>query len=321
MIAGAIAGKGGTASQAVATTAMAAVEAMLLKYTRENETDADQNGLHYLTKAGYDPYALISFLKKMERYSMVMAPRVPQYLLTHPALESRISLLETLLSLENKPRQPFQGAGNYKRIQMRGFVEERDPSAAVSYFESLLKSNPEDSDALLGLGLAFQKAGRLDKSIEVFRSASQADPGDAELLRELGIAYFLAGRLDLSVEALDSLNPKDDLKGLYYLGRAYQEKGDSERALSLFLRVKKGVDTYTDLYNNLGSVYGRMGQRGLSHYSFGRYFELKGDKNNALLHYRTALDFLERGSPERLEAQRAVQELAPVKPVKKEGNR
>ena len=55
IIAGALLGGGGRASEAVATTAMASAEALALKYTREMETDADQNGLNLLVKAGYDP--------------------------------------------------------------------------------------------------------------------------------------------------------------------------------------------------------------------------------------------------------------------------
>lgn len=313
MVAGAILGRGGKGSEAAVTTAMAGAEAMMLKYTRDNEVDADQNGLYLMVKAGYDPHALISFLKKMERSSLVMSPKIPQYLLTHPALESRVSLLENLLTLEPKSVYPFQGLGNYKRIQMKAFIEEREPSAAVSHFESLVKANPEDPDALFGLGLAFQKTGRLDKAIEVLQTASRVDPNDNELARELGIAYFLAGRLDKAIEILEPLGQKDDLKTLYFLARAYQEKGDVDRALKFFLKVRREATEYLDLYYNLGSVYGRMGQKGFSHFFFGRYFELKGDRNNALLHYRTALEWLERGTLEREEAQRMVREMTQTK--------
>jgi predicted Zn-dependent protease len=315
MIAGAIAGRGGKASEAITTTAMASAEAMMLKYTRDNETDADQNSLHYMTKAGYDPQALTSFLKRMDRYSLAMAPKIPQYLSTHPALDARTSLLENLLSLEPKTLHPFPGTGDYKRIQNRAFIEERDPSTGVSHFEAQVKANPQDQDALLGLGLAYQKAGRLDKSIEVLQTVSRADPGDAELLRELGVAFFLSGKMEHAIEALTlkSPNQKDDPQSLYFLGKAYQEQGSLDQALSAFQKVQKGVPDFLDNYHNLGSVYGRMGQKGLSHFSFGKYFEMKGERNTALLHYRTALDFLERGSPERTEAQQKVRELIPTK--------
>jgi predicted Zn-dependent protease len=70
---------------------------------------------------------------------------------------------------------------------------------------------------------------------------------------------------------------------------------------------------FIDVYHSLGSVYGRMGQKGLSHLYFGKHFKLRGEKNNALLHLRTAFEWLERGSQEREEAQREIKELTSAK--------
>ncbi len=53
-----------------------------------------------------------------------------------------------------------------------------------------------------------------------------ADPKDTELLRELGVAYFLSGKMDQAIEILEPSSQRDDLKSLYFLGRAYQEKGE-----------------------------------------------------------------------------------------------
>jgi hypothetical protein len=38
-----------------------------------------------------------------------------------------------------------------------------------------------------------------------------------------------------------------------------------------------------------------MGQKGLPHLYFGKHFKLRGEKNNALLHFRTAIE----GKPEK----------------------
>ena len=86
----------------MAATAMAAQQSLMLKYTREHETDADQNSLHYVTKAGYDPSGLLSFMKKISRYSMTAGPKVPTYLSTHPAPDDRIALMENLIQIEAK---------------------------------------------------------------------------------------------------------------------------------------------------------------------------------------------------------------------------
>jgi len=319
LIAGALVGRGGSGSQAVAVTTMAAAESVMLKYTREMETDADQNGLYRMIKAGYDPSGMITFLNKINRMSLSTAPQVPVYLLTHPAIESRIALLENLMQTGQKPVGPFKKVGNFKRVQSMAFAEERAPDVAVNHFESMVKTNPQDVDEIYGLGLAFKKMGRLDKSIEVFQSGLSLSPKDPDLLRELGIVYFLSGKPDRAIENLEtarsvSVADQDvDLSTLYYLGRGYQEKGDFGNALPLFLKVQKEMPEFIDVYHNLGSVYGRMGQKGLSHFYFGRHFKLIGEKNNALLHLRTAIEWLERGSPEREEAQREIKELTSPK--------
>jgi predicted Zn-dependent protease len=312
MIAGALLGGGGTASEAITATAMATAEALTLKYTRENETDADQNGLRFLIRAGYDPDGLITFLNKIYKTSLIASSsRIPLYLSTHPAIETRISFLENLLRTGPKPQGPFRSIGDFRRFQTKVFVEEREPHIAVSHFESLVKTHPRDDNALFGLGLAFRKMGRLDKAAEIFQTASSPAPGDPDVLRELGIVYFMSGKADLSIQTLETLKTirPDDPLGNYYLGKGYQEKGKFEQALVLFLQIYKQLPEWADICLSLGSVYGRMGQKGLSHFYFGKHFSLRGENNNALLHFRTGLEWLERGSPEREEAQREIKDL------------
>jgi predicted Zn-dependent protease len=321
VLAAMLAGGGGAGSQAGAAMAMATAEALTLKYTREMEVDADQNGLSYLIKAGYDPNGMINFFNRIHRVSLVMAPNIPLYLSTHPATENRISLLENLLQITQKPPGPFRTIPNFRRIQIKAFVEEREPHVTVTHFQSLIDANPQDLNGYYGLGLAYRKMGRLDKSIEALQSAYSFAPNDLDILKERGVVYFLSGKLDQAVEDLEAVRSKpstgtgqnNDLHTLYYLGRTYQEKGEFSKALPLLLKVQKEASFFTDVHFNLGSIYGRMGQKGLSHFYFGKYFKLRGDQKNALLHFRTAIEWLERGSPEREEAQWEVKDLTPKK--------
>jgi predicted Zn-dependent protease len=295
---------------------------MALKYTREMETDADQNGLYRMIKAGYDPNGMITFLNRIRRIELSMAPQIPVYLMTHPALESRIALLENLMEIGQKPAGPFKRVGNFKRVQSEAFVEEREADVAVSHFGSMVKTNPQDIDGIYGLGLSFKKMGRLDKSTEVFQSGLSLSPEDPDLLRELGIVYFLSGKLDQAVENLEaarSVSAADQGAGLltlYYLGRTYQEEGNLANALPLFLKVQKDMPEFPDVYNNLGSVYGRMGQTGRSHFYFGKHFKLIGDKRSALLHFRAADQGLEKGSSEEEETRKEIKELTETKEEK-----
>jgi tetratricopeptide (TPR) repeat protein len=195
------------------------------------------------------------------------------------------------------------------------FVEEREPHVAITHFQSVIDANPDDWEGYYGLGLAFRKMGRFDKSVEVLQRAHSLAPKDLDISRELGITYFFLGKTDQAIETLEAIRSapgeggNSDLMIFYYLGRGYQEKGDFAQALPLFLKVQKEKPEFTYIYYHLGSVYGRTGQKGLSHFFFGKHFKFKREKNNALLHFRTAIDWLERGSPEREEAQREIKEL------------
>jgi len=321
IIAGLVLGGGGKTSEAVATTAMATGEALALKYTREMEVDADQNSLQYMIKAGYDPHGMITFLNKIYKTSLASGTKIPPYLSTHPAIENRISLLENLLQSGQRPMGPFKTVGNFKRIHAKAFVEEREPNVTVNYYQSLVDGDPQNLEGYYGLGLAYKKMGRLDKSMETFEKVHSLASKDIDILRELGVVYFLSGKLDQAIEMLEAIRSiprtgseqSDDLLGLYYLGRGYQERGDFVQALPLFLKIQKEVPEFVEVYHSLGSIYGRMGQKGLSHFYFGKHFKLRGERNNALLHFRTAFEWLEKGSPEKEEAQREIKELTPVK--------
>jgi predicted Zn-dependent protease len=268
IIAGVLLGGGGKASEAVAVTAMATAEALALKYTREMEVEADQNSLQYMIRAGYDPHGLITFMSKIYKLSLTSGPGIPTYLSTHPAIGDRISLMENLLQAGPKSSGLFKSLGTYRKIQAKAFVEEREPHVAIDHFQSLIDASPQDVDAHYGLGLAYRKMGRLDKSIEVFYHATSLAPKDGDVLRELGITSFLSGKMDQAIKNLEAVRSlssngddrKDDLMNLYYLGRGYQEKGDFPQALTLFLRVKKDYPEWIEVHQSLGSIYGRMGQ-------------------------------------------------------------
>ena len=68
----------------------------VLKYSRDHESEADRIGLLYMARAGYDPAAAIRFWRKMAAREQ-SGLRLPEWLSTHPADETRIARLERWL--------------------------------------------------------------------------------------------------------------------------------------------------------------------------------------------------------------------------------
>jgi predicted Zn-dependent protease len=78
----------------------AAVAAMVnqmsqLRFSRSDESKADQLGLKYMAQAGYDPSAMLEVMKVLKGLSK--GGREPEFMQTHPLPESRIAeITETL---------------------------------------------------------------------------------------------------------------------------------------------------------------------------------------------------------------------------------
>jgi predicted Zn-dependent protease len=66
----------------------------LLPYSRYHESEADEIGLIYAAKAGYDPRAAIGFWQRMEA---LKSGSPPEFLSTHPSGATRVKKLNALM--------------------------------------------------------------------------------------------------------------------------------------------------------------------------------------------------------------------------------
>jgi predicted Zn-dependent protease len=68
----------------------------LLSYNRNQEQEADEQGVKYMTAAGYDPYGMLAVLQVLADESS-SGPRQPEFLATHPHPETRMKTVTALL--------------------------------------------------------------------------------------------------------------------------------------------------------------------------------------------------------------------------------
>jgi len=67
---------------------------VMLPFSREHETEADEIGLMYMSRAGYDPRQSVAFWKRMEQMN---SGQPPEILSTHPSHGSRIHRLQQIM--------------------------------------------------------------------------------------------------------------------------------------------------------------------------------------------------------------------------------
>ncbi len=70
---------------------------VILPYSRTQELEADELGLLYMARAGYDPRTAADFWERFSAYTRERGGAPPEFLSTHPVDTRRIAQLESLM--------------------------------------------------------------------------------------------------------------------------------------------------------------------------------------------------------------------------------
>jgi len=83
-------GPGGWAGYGLYEGLNLAIPMSYLKFSRDNEREADFLGLQYMYKSGYDPNAFVSFFEKLEAEERRRPGSIPKVFSTHPPTPDRV---------------------------------------------------------------------------------------------------------------------------------------------------------------------------------------------------------------------------------------
>lgn len=100
----------------VSNTASLFSSLYLLGYSRDKELEADNLGLQYLLRAGYDPTASVRFLKKLEHEGQTKVAGWDLYFRTHPQTSERISIINNMVGTDKKVDDAKTGREAYEKI-------------------------------------------------------------------------------------------------------------------------------------------------------------------------------------------------------------
>jgi len=297
-IAGLFLGRGQLGS-AILTGSMAMNQAIALKYSRADEQEADRRAFQWLCKAGWDPRGLKTTLEKMMKNNWLGSPHIPKYLSTHPVPEERLTYLEDLWKshpcyLKHK-EDPFR----LKRIQVKIKVLSNDPAELISRYEQLLKRSPKNVEFLYAYALSLDRARRFSKAIETFDKILALYPDKEIFLRDKGITFFHMGRYRDAITTLKTYQKRHptDIATTYFLARAYLEGGAPQKALAYFKRLLPEWEENTNFLFQLGRCYAGIGQEGMAHYYFYKFYALTGRTDVAQYHKKRAMTLLPKDSP------------------------
>jgi predicted Zn-dependent protease len=286
---------GGSAAAGSALTLGAAATGTTaqLAFSRENEMQADQLGLKFLTDAGYGTEGLLKVLKKIRSKQWFSKEQVPTYMMTHPAIEDRITYVGSW-NEDHKGKTPPPAKPNpveFDRMLTRLIAEYNDPTSELARLEQILQREPGNTLARYRYGLVLARANRTTEAIPQLKEVLARNAFNPYMLRDLGKVYFLGGQLDAALSALESARGilPEDPDTLFYLGRTQQELGRLSEAIALYAAVIQKTPDYRDAYYFLGQNLGKQGALADAHYYLGIYHLRARDFKTAASQFKQSL--------------------------------
>jgi predicted Zn-dependent protease len=279
---------GGSASDAMVMGSAAAGQTAMLKYSRDDEREADQVGLNYLSQAGYDPRGMVQAFEEIRRMKWLTGGGAPEYLSTHPAVEERIGRMDQrLTSMGVEKGKPGPG-GRFLRVQTLVRARYTDAGTALSHFDRPL----EDLACLekLGLAIVLSRLSRMDMAQQAFEAALECGRGDSLFHREAGRFQFTAGDTRDAAMHLQKavlLNPKD-LIALFFYARLLGEQGQTDQASEYFERILRKLPRDGEVHYHYGRMLGQAGRLFQAHLHLAYSAFYGHDKKQAEFHLKKA---------------------------------
>lgn len=273
---------------AISVTQAAAMDHQL-RFSRQMEQEADRIGMETLVKSGKDPFAMPAMFENMLRASR-FSRRPPEFLLTHPLTESRVS--DSFLRAQKFNKKYYPQSREYKLAKVRAeLMHEPNKQFAIKKFTNDIESNSYDKmSSTYGLTLALIQTGEYKKAEQTL----------APLLREYSDnLYFVVAQAEIDAESenFDKAIARLEDKLTRYpsnhalnirLAEILMKAAEYEKCEALLIKhsVRRPKDDY--VWYLLAEVHGLAGNIFQVHMARAEYFLLNGLFDKAIIQLKNA---------------------------------
>jgi predicted Zn-dependent protease len=241
------------------------IESELFRFTRAQESAADQFALATLDKVGISARGLAEFLDILREQEALFAARQDPYLRTHPITGQRIAEVRQHLArspLANAPApRGFDLMHTRMRAKLIGFI--RPPEQVIQHF----RGKEHTLEARYALAVAYFQDGRLDRGLTFIDGLIKEQPKDAYFHELRGEILFKSGRVReaiASYEIAARLAPQEALirTGLAQAQLELNDPRHDRPALAHLSEAVRRDDTYPLTWRLLSVAHGRLGDQG-----------------------------------------------------------
>ncbi|HWX76133.1 MAG TPA: M48 family metalloprotease [Candidatus Acidoferrales bacterium] len=291
---------GASGAQAAAVLGQGIAVTRQIAYTRQLEMEADTLGLKYMTEAGYDPHAMVSFQKLMlQDQNLNPIGDVPPYLLDHPLTQERVANAELIIRSMKTPPVINPAVDPINKIHTLLRLERREADKIISEQKKALSESPKSSEPYQLLGIVYFSKGMWQEARKNLEEAAALNPKPPGIDRDLGRLYTQTGDYDLARAAFDralTQEPKEALTYLY-LGELFEKQNDLRSAAGAYQNAGNLAPLWDRPPYRLSIVYGKLDRLGDGYYYRARSFLLQDEDEKAIADFERAIKALGANSP------------------------
>ena len=279
-----------TGIAAIATTG-AVLQQESLRFSRENEREADQVALRTMGRSEeYDPrYVADTFERLGQAYRYASIP--PEYLLTHPLPASRITQARTRAAkLPSKARQVNL---EYQLIRARVLIHHASTTEKMAgmFSDWHLQPHPIRRYAeAYGRALTLSSIGEHKRARRLMQRLHHEHPQNLSLQYGLAEVELKAGNVSraLDLTELSLRRSPNNLPLMWLQAQALRQSGDTLATLRQLEHISRLDPQTPHVWYQLAETYGLSGDILSVHKARAEYFYLTGRDQRAVEHLRYA---------------------------------
>lgn len=260
-----------------------------LRYSRENEREADFFAIKTLRKSNYSLHGLYNFFRTLSLYERT-SPDVPPYLSTHPGVSERMAMIAMAMKKEEVGRK---GKRRWDWGRILTILHARD----VEDLSLLLKRIERNEGPLSDERRTYLKAlyalkrGHYKDAIPLYKKVIRLNPEEAIYHSDLAEAYLKLERYDLAAEEARKALSISRALASPYLAIAIIEQAEEnyKEAIQYLMEAERLSPENPSIYYRLAISYRYLKDRAREEYYLGRYLRLKFEPEQAFFHFKRAL--------------------------------
>ncbi|WP_095211321.1 M48 family metalloprotease [Endozoicomonas ascidiicola] len=289
---------GGDAGAAALTSTVAGMQSAQLRFSRQFEREADNLGISTLANAGFDPQAMPAIFEQMNKASRY-GSRPPEFLLTHPVTENRISDSRARAD-QMSARKTVTNVGslNYQLMRMRAaYISSNNIHEMARQLskEVTVAADNAPVASRYGLALASLKARDFNTAEQQTNWLLQHYPDNPHMVL---LKVQLESETGKGTQALERINQLLSINpGSYPLQAAKAEvflkQQNYTEARNTLLNLSRSRPEDPDIWFELAEVQGLAEDIIGLHQSRAEYFFLNGNMDDAIKHLQYAMKMAE----------------------------